>query len=276
VKNKVFISAPLPFQGQKRMHIKSFSAVIEKAQPELVIDLFGGRGFLSYTAKRVCPSARVVYNDYDNYRERLKHIPETNALLTEFREMRRNVPRKMRLDASSREAVFAHLAAADKAGYVDWITLSSSLCFAMRYKTNFQEFINDTLYNRVRLSDYDATGYLDGLEIVRYDYRELLYQYRNTPDVLFLADPPYLSTDTSTYSSAAYWHLRDYLDVIKELQGLRFVYFTSNKSQIIDLCEWMSANFNVPNLFAGAQRNVYNAHTSHSSTYQDIMLWKLN
>jgi site-specific DNA-adenine methylase len=169
------------------------------------------------------------------------------------------------MDASSREAVCNRLAAADKAGYVDCITLSSSLCFAMHYQTNCKGFEGDTLYNRVRFADYDATGYLDGLEVVRCDYRELLHQYRNTPDVLFLADPPYLSTDTSTYSSAAYWYLRDYLDVIKELQGLRFVYFTSNKSQIIDLCEWMSANFNVPNLFAGAQRNVYNAHASATS-----------
>jgi predicted RNA methylase len=70
VKNKVFISAPLPFQGQKRMHIKPFSAVIEKVRPPLIIDLFGGSGFLSYLAKRACPSARVIYNDFDNYCER--------------------------------------------------------------------------------------------------------------------------------------------------------------------------------------------------------------
>ena len=258
------------------MHIKTFSAVIEKVRPELVVDLFGGSGFLSHLAKRVHPGARVIYNDYDNYRERLQHIPQTNALLREFRAMLHDVPRSSRLGAPSREAVCNRLAAADKAGYVDWITLSSSLKFAMCYATCFKEFCNDTLYNRVRLSDYNADGYLDGIEAVRCDYRDLLRQYRHFPNALFVADPPYLSTDTKTYNSETYWHLKDYLDVLGELAGLRFVYFTSEKSQILELCEWMSANSSIGNLFAGTSRSTVRSSTSPTGSYEDIMLCRLN
>ena len=276
MKNRAFTSAPLPFQGQKRFHIKPFSAAIQEASLALIIDLFGGSGLLSHVAKQVSPTTHVIYNDYDNFRERLQHIEETNALLGKFREMLSDIPRGSRLDASSREAVCNRLAAADKTGYVDWITLSSSLRFSMRYATSYKEFCNDTLYNRPRFADYDASGYLDGLEVVRCDYRELLRQYRHHPDVLFIADPPYLSTDVSTYGSKMYWHLRDYLNILTELKGLRFVYFTSNKSQILELCDWMSERNGIDHLFAGATRTAVKSSTSFTSSYEDIMLCKLH
>lgn len=41
----------------------------------------------------------------------------------------------------------------------------------------------------------------------------LLYEdYKSIPNVLFLVDPPYLSTDVSAYKEN-YWKLIDYLQV---------------------------------------------------------------
>jgi hypothetical protein len=168
-------------------------------------------------------------------------------------------------------------AAANKRGYVDWITLSSSLLFSMKYSTNYEKFTRENLYNHVRTVDYITDGYLDGLEVVRQDYRELCDRYRDIPGALFIADPPYLSTDTSTYGSNGYWKLNDYLNILTVLNGLNFIYFTSNKSQIVELCEWLDANEGkVRNIFKGASVKTVYTTTNGKAGYTDIMLYKLN
>jgi site-specific DNA-adenine methylase len=105
------------------------------------------------------------------------------------------------------------------------------------------------------------------------DYKALFAKFRDFKDVLFLVDPPYLSTDTSTYNSDKYWHLRDYLDVLHVLSGGNYVYFTSNKSQIIELLDWMSANFNIITPLSGA---VVKTHQVNSRTckFTDMMIYK--
>jgi site-specific DNA-adenine methylase len=241
-KEKKHVQAPLPFQGQKRRHVKEFSRIIEALQPDIVVDLFGGSGLLSHLAKRASPSSRVIYNDYDNYCKRLKHIPQTNELLRYLRELLSDYPIDTRITGTLREKILQKLAAENAKGYVDWITISTLLLFSMHYAVNYEEITKDTLYNKIKLFDYDASGYLDGLEIVRTDYRNLVKQYRDIPRTLFLVDPPYLSTDVKTYNSVEYWTINDYLDVLTNLSGLNFIYFTSNKSQIVELCQWIDNN----------------------------------
>ena len=85
-------------------------------------------------------------------------------------------------------------------------------------------------------------------------------------------DPPYLSTEVGTYSM--YWRLSDYLDVLTILAGHRFVYFTSNKSSILGLCDWMGKHPTVGNPFNGCRRVDFNAQLNYNSTYTDIMLYK--
>ena len=277
MKEKIYVSAPLPFQGQKRRHVKEFTNVIKAVKPDIVVDLFGGSGLLSHLAKRANPRSRVIYNDYDNYCERLAHIPQTNELLRYFRELLRDIPNNEKIIGVVRDRVLSKLSEADKIGYVDWVTLSASLRFSMRYANNYAEFTAGQLYNRIKMNDYTADGYVDGLEIVSVDYRELCKKYRNKSGVLFIADPPYLFTDMSTYNSAGYWKLKDYLDVLTELNGLNFVYFTSNKSQIMELSEWMDDNEEkVRNIFKGVSVSRVKSPTTGTSSYEDIMLYKLH
>ncbi len=141
----------------------------------------------------------------------------------------------------------------------------------MNYATSLEGFVKDTLYNSVRQSDYDATGYLEGVEIVKMDYRKLFEMYKNTPSVVFLVDPPYLSTDTATYGSNGYWKLRDYLDVLQVIRNQNYFYFTSNKSQIVELCEWISSVSSTANPFEGATKTSVSTTTSYSGKYTDIM-----
>ena len=269
------MSAPLPFVGQKRRFAREFAKVLEGFKDGTVfVDLFGGSGLLSHIAKRCRPDATVVYNDFDNYRKRLENIPRTNLLLADFRHMTEGVPRHKALPKDIREEVFRRIEREEKEwGYVDYITISTSLLFSMKYKTSLEEMRKETLYNTVRKNDYPLCGdYLEGLEIVSLDYRELFNEFKDTPGVVFLVDPPYLSTDVTTYEM--YWRLSDYLDVLTVLQGHSFVYFTSNKSSIVELCEWMGRNRTLGNPFEGCGRTEFNAQMNFNSKSTDIMLYK--
>lgn len=73
-----FKQAPLPFVGQKRMFLNQFAQILQDniegdGEGWTIIDVFGGSGLLAHTAKQLKPQARVIYNDFDGYSERLRH-----------------------------------------------------------------------------------------------------------------------------------------------------------------------------------------------------------
>ena len=271
---KLYLSAPLPFQGQKRMFAQEYIKVLQQfPDGTTFVDLFGGSGLLSHIAKYQKPKSTVVYNDFDNYRQRLEALPVTNALLAELRGMV-DVPRHKPILGEMRKRVLACIRKYEcDYGYIDYITLSSSLMFPMKYATKFADFNKETLYNNIRTTDYSpCPDYLDGLNIVSADYKEIFEQYKDDPNVVFLVDPPYLSTDSKTYKM--YWKLSDYLDVLTVIAGHSFVYFTSNKSSIVELCDWIGKNKLIGNPFENCHRKEFNAHMNYSATYTDIMLYK--
>lgn len=272
-KSKIFTQAPLPFMGQKRKFLKQFKpALLEYSPTATYVDLFGGSGLLSHTVKSVYPNAKVIYNDFDGYRERLDNIEKTNELLTKIRLILINYPKDARVTGIEKDEVLEAVRLAQKQGYVDYITLSSSILFSMKYVLSYEALEKETLYNCIRQSNYDARGYLEGIEVVSECYKELFAKYKDLQEVVFLVDPPYLSTDCSTYKS--YWKLKDYLDVLQVLDGTKFFYFTSNKSSIIELCEWIETKTPMSNPFTGATTATMNATVSYSASYKDIMLFK--
>lgn len=269
------MSAPLPFVGQKRMFAKEFIKVLEQFNDKTVfVDLFGGSGLLSHITKCKRPDATVVYNDYDGYRMRLQAIPQTNALLADLRDIAKNVPRHKPIKGEAREGIFERIIQEERnSGYVDFITISSSLMFSMKYQLSVDGMQKENLYNNIRTTDYPlCPDYLDGLTITSCDYKELYERYKDVPGVVFLVDPPYLSTEVGTYKM--YWQLSDYLDVLNVLRDKSFVYFTSNKSSIIELCEWIGNNKALGNPFKDCQKVEFNAHMNYSAQYTDIMLYK--
>ena len=274
MKKKTYTSAPLPFMGQKRRFVKEFRKVLAEYPDDVtIVDLFGGSGILSHTAKAVKPNATIVYNDFDNYRKRLEHIPHTNALLDKIRPLACCVGKLERIPNNVRDRIRELVREEEqKVGFVDFYTISQSLMFSMKYATSLGEFLKSTLYNRMVGNGYDAEGYLDGLTIVSEDYKVLFERYKDTPNVLFVLDPPYLSTDVGAYTE--YWSLSKYLDVLQLLMARDFVYFTSNKSQLLELCEWLGKSGLGRNLFDGARRIELPARVNHSSEYIDIMMYK--
>jgi 16S rRNA G966 N2-methylase RsmD len=275
-KSKKFTQAPLPFMGQKRRFLKQIKQVLENCPQDAVyVDLFGGSGLLSHTIKRNFENAQVVYNDYDNYRQRLKNIDKTNELLSEIRLILVGSPNDKKILEPQKSLILKKVLKAEKQnGYVDYITLSSNLLFSMKYVKSYEMLQKETMYNCVRLSDYYADNYLDGLTIESIDYKELFEKYKNTKNVIFLVDPPYLSTEVGMYKN--HWKLKEYLDVLEVLKGTNYVYFTSNKSSIIELCEWMSTKPALYNPFEGSTTSTVNNQMNHTSSYTDIMLHKIN
>lgn len=274
--NKLYLSAPLPFVGQKRMFAKHFIEVVKQyPSGTIFVDLFGGSGLLSHITKHFHPESRVIYNDFDNYRHRIENIDRTNRLLALIRPIASQFPRHKPITGEARERVFELLEQEEReSGYIDFITLSSSLMFSMKYKLSIDEMRGETLYNNVRKADYaPCPEYLVGLEIESCDYRELFERFKDTPGVVFLVDPPYLSTDVGTYRM--YWQLADYLDVLSVLPGHNFIYFTSDKSCIVELCEWMGRHPSLGNPFARCQRREFNATVNYNARYTDIMLFTI-
>lgn len=269
-------SAPLPFVGQKRIFVREYIKLLPQFDDKTIfLDLFGGSGLLSHITKHFRPDATVIYNDFDNYRYRLANIPQTNRLLSDIRGIvGDNVPRHKPITGKLRERIYSRIAQEEKVnGYVDYITLSSSLMFSMKYKTDLDGLRKETLYNNIRKDSYaECPDYLEGIEVTSCDYRHLYEKYKLNNDVVLLVDPPYLSTEVGTYTMK--WRLADYLDVLTILADKPFVYFTSNKSSIIELCEWIGANNTIGNPFAGCSVAKFNAHMNYSSSYTDIMLYK--
>ena len=124
-----YVQAPLPFQGQKRRFLKPFKASLKGFSPTATyVDLFGGSGLLSHTVKQMYPDAKVVYNDFDNYSERIANVDKTNALLSDLRVITsKNENRKERLSDELHSEIIARIEV--EKGFIDWVTLSSNLLF---------------------------------------------------------------------------------------------------------------------------------------------------
>ncbi|MDU1906412.1 MAG: DNA adenine methylase [Dysgonomonas sp.] len=277
---KIYKTAPLPFQGQKRRFISTFASTLRELKQEkdvkIIIDLFGGSGLLSHTAKKIFPECRIIYNDFDDYSGRLRNVHRTNKLLSDIRAILGNYPKDKRIELEYKNKIIARIEKEEQSGCVDYITLSSSLLFSAKYVVCMDDLKNETFYNNVKASDYDfnPNEYLEGLEIISCDYKVLYEKYKDIPGVLFLVDPPYLSTDTSTYHSNKYWKLKDYLDVLNVLIGTNYIFFTSNKSSLVDLCEWFANNKHIGNPFEGSVLNTQNVTLNKTASYTDMMLFK--
>ena len=269
---KNYNQSPLPFQGQKRRFLGEFKKALKDVPEEAIfVDLFGGSGLLSHTVKCERPGAKVVYNDFDNFSERIAAIPKTNALLKEIRFLTKDCIPDKRIDNEIKARVLTLLH--NQRGFVDYITLSASLLFSGKYATNYEEIAKETFYNTVKQSDYVADGYLQGVERICVDYKKAFAEYKNNKNVVFLIDPPYLSTDAKSYKS--YWKLRDYLDVLDTLQTGNYFYFTSNKSQLIELCNWFANRTAYASPFSGSTMVSVAGSVNFNAQYEDIMLYKI-
>lgn len=202
-------------------------------QGATVVDLFGGSGLCSHTIKQARPDLIVIWNDYDDYQSRLDHIGVTNEQCEAFRHITESLDKYNRIDKDTplHKAIFDYLA---QQKYVDWETICSTLMFS----SNGNRKLNPArhLYKCVPKSPYSADGYLDGVTRVQMDYRELM---KKTPkDAILVVDPPYLMTTLERYAKQQdelSWGVAEHLHLLNYIKGHKFIYFSSSKSEILEL-----------------------------------------
>lgn len=277
-KKKTYTTPPLPFRGNKRNFIREFKEVLSGIKDiDVVVDLFGGSGLLSRAAKDVLPHARVIYNDFDNYTQRLENIERTNEILDLIRPFVEGIKKEQRLPEETKNKIINVLSEQDGRGFVDYITLSSSLLFSGEWATSKNDLSRRKLYNSIRIYPYDsAEGYLDGLEITSKDYIELLEDFKNQEKVLFLLAPPYLQTGMESYSNPEFWTVSKSLDLAKMIidlnnMGSKFIFFASNNSEQEEVISWLCTNFYEHDIMKDSEIHRRKNHTSKIRSYEDFM-----
>ncbi|EFC71558.1 DNA adenine methylase [Prevotella sp. oral taxon 299] len=272
------MKAPLPFVGQKRNFIKALTPIIER-QPDntIFVDLFGGSGLLSNLVKELKPNARVIYNDFDNYSERLAHIKETEELRHMIGEKLKDVPKCSKV-SEELKAEICDLIEDFKAkkGFVDIVTVASWLLFSNRTAGDIDDIRakRNTFYNSVIKAPLKADGYLEGAERVCKDFQKLIDEFKNVPNVLFICDPPYMLTEKAHYKKT-YWGLGKYLNLLKDMTGLNSIYFTSSKSGLLDFYHWWEKN--MPQAIKKPYKIISNnvGYFHESREYEDIMMYNV-
>lgn len=270
---KIYKSAPLPFQGQKRGFLSKYKQVIECLPDDVIIvDLFGGSGLLSRAAKDIKPNATVVYNDYDNYVDRIADIDRTNIIIADIRNVLKGYVKGERLTDKHKSVVMSLLDSYNVVKSIDYKTIASNLLFSGKFIKNYEDFKKHTFYNNLSFGIYNADNYLDGLIIEHDDYEVIYNKYQKLKNVVYIFDPPYLFTDVDSYKMM--WTLGDYVKLIKLLYNNKYIYFTSNKSMLLELFTAL-ADFGLKNPFENSEIIYRNITINKGAGYKDIMIYKL-
>ena len=148
---------PISFQGNKSKHIDDFINYIKQCPCQTYVDLFGGSCYLSYVVHQLKPQARVVCNDYDNYRERLINIDTTNQIIDSIKAItktKHNTKYSPETTQQIKDIINEFKA---KGKFIDSITLSSCLCFSGTYYTTSEKLLEQPyFYNKLSKQNHES------------------------------------------------------------------------------------------------------------------------
>ena len=273
---KIFKQAPLPFIGQKRYFIKSFCEVLNEnihglGEEWTIVDAFGGSGLLSHHAKRLKPHARVIYNDFDNYAQRLKHIDDINRLRQQLAEVLKGIPRKNKIDPKTHALIIETIKNFD--GFIDVDCVWAWLLFSGNQAESLNQiYTQPVLYNRLRKSDYpDAKDYLTGVEVVSKSFDELLPEYVNNEKTLLILDPPYLFSEQISYRKTKDFGLVSFIKLM-ELIRPPFIMFSNYRSEILDYFDYQIKRND--ERFLNYKYTSISAPLNNVGFYRDNMIYK--
>ncbi len=276
---KQYYQAPLPFIGQKRMFIKSVVKLFEENIPNegegwTIIDVFGGSGLLSHTAKFNLPKAKVIYNDFDDYSEMLAKMGDIEALRSQLLNYLESEGVKNHQKLSTAQKMHCLRIIEEFEGFKDWGILTSWLLFSGNESKDVEKIKTKTFYHSVRKTPLpNCDDYLNGVEIVKMDFRALMQQFQHQEKVLFLLDPPYLCTKQDTYSNARYFDLVDFLELMA-LMGQPYLFFSSTKSEILRYLDFAKEyEYGNYQAFDGAQIINLDCQLNRNAKYQDNLIY---
>lgn len=261
---KEYSKPPLPFEGNKKLWRKNYKEILKEFEDiEIFIDLFGGSGILSRWTKDTYKDSIVIYNDFDNYRERLNNIPTTNDLMNDIREIIKDVPNRKLIDEERTKQIrnlFEEYKNNNK--FIDFKTLVHQLHYTKRLNINTKDidgFFEEKLYNNLNKNNIEISeDYLNGLNIVSMDWKKLYNYCKETfkdYKICFILDPPYLYTDKSQYN-CRYWKLADSIELLDILKSYPFIFFNSSKSGFKELIDIVNRMFNTKITYKNTSQNM--------------------
>lgn len=216
------------FLGQKRFFSRQFTKIISSLnlkQDVIFVDLFGGSGLLSNNVKSVYQNNRVIWNDYDNYQNRLNNIEVTNKILNEIRQNIGEYQAHDKISKKDKDKIKNILSKYIKKhgiDKIDFITISTCLAFSGRYYHDLDTLMRNCFYYHMPSNEYAIINYIKGVDRVSKDFKLLLNDYENK-NVFYIIDPPYLNTHTEAYSSSS---SISYL--IDKVKNKPFIFFECN------------------------------------------------
>lgn len=240
-RNKYKVS-PLPFRGQKRRFRACIFDILPNEFKQYAeytwIDAYGGSGLLSRWIKDIFPNARVIYNDFDNFAERVKHIPQTNSLLAEIKniattiETKEATAKRQKLKQETKDKILrAIYERINKKEYVDYITLASRLLFNGKQEGNIQALERNYFYYNISANTIkEALDYFSDIEITHEDAISLIKKEKaKNKNCVLVLDPPYLATSADGYKWGA--SLGGYFELLDLLEP-PYLFFASEKSDV--------------------------------------------
>lgn len=275
---KTYKSAPLPFIGQKRFFISHFVKLLKDKIPNdgenwIIIDVFGGSGLLAHNAKRLLPKARVIYNDFDGYAQRLQNIADTERLRQQIFDVLATAEHERKLSEAHRQQVIEIIHNFN--GFVDINSVATWLLFSGKQVKTLDELYQNMFYNTIRKTPYKtADGYLDGLEITHESFETLIPKFANQSNTLLLLDPPYVFTEQTAYHQAKYFGMVEFLTLMS-LVSPPYIFFSSTKSELLDYLAYVQKH--QPHdwdRLGGFDRLSLQAKVNYHKSYQDNMIWR--
>lgn len=255
---------PLPFEGNKKLWRKNYKEILKEFEDiEIFIDLFGGSGILSRWTKDTYKDSIVIYNDFDNYRERLNNIPTTNELMKDIREIIKDVPHRKLIDEERTKQIkdlFNEYKNNNK--FIDLKTLVHQLHYTKNLNVETEDidkFLKYKLYNNLNKNNIETSeDYLNSLNIVSMDWKKLYNYCKETfkdYKICFILDPPYLYTDKTQYN-CRYWKLADTIELLDILKRYPFIFFNSSKSGFKEFVDVINRLFDTKITYKNISQNM--------------------
>lgn len=277
----MFKSPPLPFQGNKTHWRKIITDIMNNIKGDcsdyVFVDLFGGSGIVSHWVKHLKPESIVIYNDFDNYCDRLNKIDETNEQLREIRKIMNDEKENDKLPKEKKNKIMKYLKTLKDP---DLLTLECNFLFAhggCSYTQSIDDLKYRSFYCKMRKSDIknNVDEYLKGLIITHKDWKELYDEtkekYKNK-EIVYIMDPPYLYADKSGYN-AKYWKLADTILLLKALYEMdKFMFFNGDKSGFYEFFEVVNSLSSNPISYSIINKDANQPLTSKSKRYEYMII----
>lgn len=225
--NRAFREPPLAFSGNKKYWAAELADEAALLPPGATVwDCFGGSGVCARCVKDARPDVRVIWNDFDGYSERLRHVAESE-------ELRKTLLRvcgsesddgfRRKLSPSECDAVQA-ACVAHRARYqfLDGVLVSRWTSIGAPSGPYNPDRPRRCLYAHVPerpLRVNTAAAWLDGLEVVRQNVTALPVG----PNDFVIIDPPYVETACDEYARGA--TLAPIRHSAELMRGRKFVLF---------------------------------------------------